>query len=104
MAENAKPRGTAFSRYIDDGRLEMSNNAAERAFRPLALGRKNWTFAGGERTAAIITLVQTAKLNGLAPEAYLRDIIGRIADHPINRIGDLLPWNIGLAEAGHANT
>lgn len=95
----ARSRWTAFSRYIDDGRLEMSNNAAERAIRPLALGRKNWTFAGsdagGERTAAIYTLVETAKLNGLDPEAYLRDIIGRIADHPINRIADLLPWNIG---------
>ena len=95
----ARSRWTAFSRYIDDGRLEMSNNAAERAIRPLALGRKNWTFAGsdagGERTAAIYTLVETAKLNGLDPEAYLRDIIGRIAD--------LLPWNIGLAKAGHAN-
>jgi len=95
----ARSRWAAFSRYIDDGRLEMSNNAAERAIRPLALGRKNWTFsgsdAGGERTTAIYTLVETAKLNNLDPEAYLRDIIGRIADHPINRITDLLPWNIG---------
>jgi hypothetical protein len=66
--------------------------------RLVTLGRKNWTFAGsdagGERAAALYTLVETAKLNGLDPEAYLRDVIGRIADHPINRIADLLPWNI----------
>ena len=79
----------------------MSNNAAERAIRPLALGRKNWTFAGsdagGERAAAIYTLTESAKINGLDPEAYLREIIGRIADHPINRIADLLPWNIAAS-------
>ncbi len=80
------------------GRLEISNNAAERAIRPLALGRKNWMFAGsdtgGERAAAVYTLIETAKLNGLDPEAYLRDVLGRVADHPINRIAELLPWNI----------
>jgi len=69
------------------------------AIRPLALGRKNYLFAGsdagGERAAAAYTLIETAKLNGLDPEAYLRDVIGRIADHPINRIAQLLPWNIG---------
>ena len=62
----------------------------------MALGRKNWMFAGsdsgGERAAAMYTLIETAKLNGLDPEAYLRNVLGRIADHPINRIGDLLPW------------
>jgi len=97
----ARSRWAAFSRYIEDGRLEMSNNAAERAIRPLALGRKNWTFAGsdagGERAAAIYTLTESAKINGLDPEAYLREIIGRIADHPINRIADLLPWNIAAS-------
>ena len=97
----ARSRWAALSRYLDDGRLDMSNNAAERAIRPLTLGRKNWIFAGsdagGDRAAAIYTLVETAKLNGLDPEAYLRDVIGRIADHPINRIADLLPWNIGAA-------
>jgi hypothetical protein len=66
------------------------------ALRPLALGRKNWLFAGadsgGERAAVMYTLIQTARLNGLDPEAYLRDVIGRIADHPINRIEELLPW------------
>jgi transposase len=97
----ARSRWTALTRYLDDGTLEISNNAAERAVRPLALGRKNYLFAGsdagGERAAATYTLVETAKLNGLDPEAYLREVIGRIADHPINRIARLLPWNIGLA-------
>jgi transposase len=97
----ARSRWTALTRYLDDGTLEISNNAAERAIRPLALGRKNYLFAGsdagGERAAAAYTLIETAKLNGLDPEAYLRAVIGRIADHPINRIADLLPWKIGLA-------
>ncbi|CAO3456100.1 Mobile element protein [Azospirillum argentinense] len=97
----ARSRWTALTRYVDDGRLEISNNAAERAIRPLAIGRRNWMFAGsdagGERAAAIYTLVETAKLNGLDPQAYLRDVLGRIADHPINRIADLLPWNIAAA-------
>lgn len=94
----ARSRWTALSRYVDDGHLEISNNAAERAIRPLTLGRKNWLFAGsdagGERAAAVYTLIETAKLNGLDPEAYLRDILARIADHPINRIAELLPWNV----------
>jgi len=96
---SGRSRWTALTRYLDDGTLEISNNAAERAIRPLALGRKNYLFAGsdagGERAAAAYTLIETAKLNGLDPEAYLRDVIGRIADHPINRIAQLLPWNIG---------
>jgi len=90
-------RWKALTRFLDDGRLEIDNNAAERAIRPLALGRKNYLFAGsdkgGERAAAIYSLIETAKLNGLDPEAYLRDVIARIADHSINRIGELLPWN-----------
>jgi len=97
----ARSRWKALTRYLTDGRLEISNNAAERAIRPLALGRKNWIFAGsdsgGERAAAIYTLIETAKLNGLDPEAYLRDVLGRIADHPINCIAELLPWNIDRA-------
>jgi hypothetical protein len=96
----ARSRWAALTRYLDDGTLEISNNAAERSIRPLALGRKNYLFAGsdagGERAAAIYTLVETAKLNGLDPEAYFRDVLDRIADHPINRIGELLPWNIAI--------
>ncbi len=96
-------RWTALTRYAEDGRLEIDNNAAERTIRPLALGRKNYLFAGsdrgGERAAAIYTLVSTARLNGLDPEAYLRDVLARIADHPINRIGELLPWNWKAASA-----
>ena len=93
----AMSRWTALTRYVDDGRLEMSNNAAERAIRPLALGRKNYLFAGsdegGRRAAIMYTLIETARLNDLDPEAWLADVIGRIADHPINRLDELLPWN-----------
>jgi len=89
-------------RYCDDGRLEIDNNAAERALRAVAIGRKNYLFAGadtgGERAAAIYSLLGTAKLNDLDPEAYLRQVLERIADHPINRIADLLPWNIATSE------
>jgi len=94
----ALARWEALARFTIDGRLEMTNNAAERAIRPLALGRKNWLFAGadsgGERAATMYTIVQTARLNSLDPEAYLRDILDRIADHPINRIDELLPWEV----------
>jgi transposase len=92
-------RWQALTRYVDDGRIEIDNNAAERALRGVALGRGNYLFmgsdAGGQRAAAIYSLVETAKLNGLDPEGYLREVLGRIADHPINRIDELLPWNIG---------
>ena len=92
----ALSRWDALTRYTTDGRLDICNNAAERAIRPLAIGRKNWLFAGsnlgGERAATIYTLTETAKLNGIDPEAYLRAVIARIADHKINRIGELLPW------------
>jgi len=87
----------ALIRYCDDGRLEIDNNAAERALRAVTLGRKNYLFAGsdagGERAAIIYSLIGTAKLNGLDPESYLRDVLTRIADHPICRIEELLPWN-----------
>jgi transposase len=92
-------RWRSLTRYRDDGRIEIDNNAAERALRGVALGRSNYLFmgsdAGGERAAAIYSLVETAKLNGLDPQAYLRDVLARIADHPINRIDELLPWTIG---------
>jgi transposase len=92
----ALSRWGALTLYTSDGRLEMTNNTAERAIRPLVLGRKNYLFAGsdsgGVRAAKMYTLIETAKLNGLDPEAYLRDIIACIADHPINRIDELLPW------------
>ncbi|MCW5617587.1 MAG: IS66 family transposase [Rhodocyclaceae bacterium] len=95
----------ALVRYAQDGRIEIDNNAAERALRAVALGRKNFLFggsdAGGERAAALYSLIGTAKLNGLDPEAYLRDVLARIAEHPINRIDDLLPWNL---YADHATT
>jgi transposase len=99
-------RWTAFARYRDDGRIEIDNNAAERALRAVALGRKNYLFcgsdAGGERAAAMYSLIGTAKLNGLDPQAYLRYVIERIADHPINRVEDLLPWNVADALRGDA--
>ena len=88
----------ALIRYRDDGRLEIDNNAAERALRAVALGRKNYLFAGsdagGERAATIYSLIGTAKLNGLDPEGYLREVLTRIADHPVNRVDELLPWSI----------
>ncbi len=91
-------RWEALLRYVDDGRIEIDNNAAERALRVVALGRKNYLFAGsdagGERAAAIYSLTGTAKLNDIDPEAYLRDVLTRIADHPVNRIDELLPWNL----------
>ncbi|MBB4861153.1 transposase [Novosphingobium chloroacetimidivorans] len=97
----ALSRWQALGRYLDDGRLEIDNNAAERALRGVALGRKNWLFAGsdkgGERAAAIYSLIETAKLNGVDPEAWLRDTINRIADHPNRQIDDLLPWNYRAA-------
>jgi len=90
-------RWDALMRYAHDGRIEIDNNAAERSIRGIALGRKNYLFAGsdtgGERAAAICSLIETAKLNGLDPEAWLRSVLTRIADHPINRIAELLPWN-----------
>jgi transposase len=96
----ALSRWDALSRYTTDGRLDICNNAAERAIRPLAIGRKNWLFAGsdlgGERAAVMYTLIETARMNDLDPEAYLRTVIDRIADHPMKRIGELLPWNITL--------
>jgi transposase len=99
----ALERWAALVMYVDNGRVEMDNNAAERALRTVALGRKNYLFAGsdagGERAAAMYSLLGSAKLNGIDPEAYLTAVLGRIADHPINRIGELLPWNLFPARA-----
>ncbi len=96
-------RWTALTRYRDDGGIEIDNNAAERSLRTVALGRKNYLFcgsdAGGERAADIYSLIGTAKLNGLDPEAYLRYVLERIAEHPINRIEELLPWRVELESA-----
>jgi hypothetical protein len=92
-------RREALTRFVTDGRLEADNNVAENAMRAIALGRRNYLFAGsdrgGERAAAIYTLVATAKLNGLNPETYLRDILAKITDgHTINRIDELVPWRM----------
>ncbi len=98
----ALSRWRALIRYADDGQLEIDNNTAERALRVVALGRKNYLFAGsnagGDRAAAIYSLLGSAKLNRLDPELYLHHVLERIADHPISKINDLLPWNLTLAD------
>jgi len=90
----------ALTRFLGDGRIEIDNNAAERALRAVGIGRKNYLFlgsdAGGERAATMYSLLCTAKLNGMNPEAYLTHVFERIADHPVNRIDELLPWNVSL--------
>ncbi len=90
-------RWNAFTRFLDDGRICLSNNAAERALRGIALGRRAWLFAGsergGDRAALMYTLLQTAKLNDIDPQAWLADVLTRIADHPVSKIDQLLPWN-----------
>jgi transposase len=88
-------RWTQLLRYCDDGILEIDNNAAERALRAVALGRKNYLFAGsdtgGQRAAAIYSLIRSAKVNGIDPQAYLSTVLARIADYPMSRIEELLP-------------
>ena len=90
-------RWEAFARFLSDGRICLTNNAAERALRGIALGRKAWLFAGsdrgGERAAVIYTLIQTAKLNDVDPQAWLADVLARINDHNIQMLDQLLPWN-----------
>jgi hypothetical protein len=90
-------RWDAFTRFLGDGRICLSNNAAERALRGIALGRRAWLFAGsergGDRAALMYTLLQTAKLNGVDPHAWLADVLARIADIPQSRLPELLPWH-----------
>jgi transposase len=96
-------RWSAFTRFLDDGRICMSNNAAERSLRGIALGRKSWLFAGsdrgGHRAAAMYSLIVTAKMNDIDPQAWLADVIARIAEHPVSRLDELLPWNWRPASA-----
>jgi transposase len=103
----ALSRWRALTRYADDGLLEIDNSAAERALRAVALGRKNFLFVGsdcgGERAAAMYTLIGSAKLNGLDPELYLRIVLAQIADHPISQIQDLLPWNLAPSLQTHSS-
>ena len=91
---------TALKRFLDDGKIEIDNNAAERAMRAIALGRKNWLFAGsdggGETAASIYTITETAKLNGINPWTYLREVLKQIQDHNAKKVADLLPWNLKL--------
>jgi len=100
-------RWRALTRYTEDGLLEIDNSAAERALRAVALGRKNFLFAGsdsgGERAAAMYTLIGSAKLNGLDPELYLRTVLAQIAEHPISHIQDLLPWNLAPSLQTHSS-
>ena len=91
-------RWPALARFLGDGRLEIDNNIAERALRGVAAGRRNWLFAGsragGERAAAIYTVIQTCKANGVDPQAYIADVIARVAgDWPASRWDELMPWN-----------
>ena len=90
-------RWEAFTRFLGDGRVCISNNAAERALRCVPLGRKAWLFCGsdrgGQRAAILYTLIQTARLNDVDPQAWLADVLARIADHPATRLDELLPWN-----------
>ena len=96
----------AFTRFLDDGRVCLSNNAAERAIRGIAVGRRNWTFCGsdtgGHRAAVMYTLIESAKLSDVDPKAWLADVLARIADHPMHRLDELLPWNWKLARDGAA--
>ncbi len=90
-------RWASFTLFLEDGRIAIDNNAAERAMRPIGIGRKNWLFAGsdtgGETLASAMTIIETAKICGLDPQAYLTDVLSRIHDHKINQLDDLLPWN-----------
>jgi hypothetical protein len=99
-------RWETFARFLGNGRICLTNNAAERALRGIALGRKSWLFAGsdrgGDRAAAMYSLIYTAKLNDVDPRAWLADVLARIADHPASRLHELLPWNWAQAREGKA--
>jgi len=90
-------RWPGFTRFLEDGRICLTNNAAERALRGLALGRKSWLFAGsdrgGDRAALMYSLIVTAKMNDIDPQAWLADVLARIAEHPAQHLNELLPWN-----------
>ena len=90
-------RWSAFTRFLDDGRICLSNNAAERGVRGIALGRKSWLFCGsdrgGQRAAVMYSLIVTAKMNDVDPQAWLADVLTRIAEHPVQKLDELLPWN-----------
>jgi hypothetical protein len=99
-------RWSAFTLFLDDGRVCMSNNAAERGLRGIALGRKSWLFCGsdrgGQRAAAMYSLIVTAKMNGVDPQAWLADVLARIAAYPAHRLDELLPWNWRKPPMSHA--
>ncbi|SCB51057.1 IS66 C-terminal element [Rhizobium lusitanum] len=99
-------RWEGFAHFLEDGRICLTNNAAERALRGLALGRRNWTFAGSERgaerTAVMLTLIMTCRLNEVDPKAWLADVLARIADYPASRLHELLPWTWKKASAATA--
>jgi transposase len=90
-------RWGSFARFLEDGRICLSNNAAERAIRGTAVGRRNWTFAGsdigGHLAAALYTLIETCKLNDVDPRAWLAGVLARLPEHPAKRLDELLPWN-----------
>jgi transposase len=100
-------RWPSFARFLDDGRICLTNNAAERALRGVALGRKSWLFVGsdrgGVRAAIMYTLIGTAKLNDIDPQAWLADVLERIASHPIQRLPELLPWHWGKVNAARSS-
>ena len=100
-------RWDAFTRFLDDGRLCLTNNAAERSLRGIALGRKSWLFAGsergGDRAAFMYTLIVTAKMNDIDPQAWLADVLKRLPDMPVSQLHELLPWNWQAAKQADQN-
>ena len=99
-------RWAAFTLFLEDGRVCLSNNAAERGLRGIALGRKSWLFCGsdrgGQRAAAMYSMIVTCKMNGVDPQAWLSDVLSRIASHPAHRLDELMPWHWGNACVSHA--